>query len=274
MNTGRNIPRRSGWKLAQAVFAALLALTVVGIVRAGGPPWKTKPFEQWTQKDVKEILGNSPWTKVEYVPAPWKPGGSGAVSPEAGPAPVMGAAPTMGRGSAGTAGASQGAAGGPADAGEQPMGTPQGQATYYIRWNSSLTVHEALVRDAILNGKMKESDAGKYLSAPITDYELLVLGPDMTPFQHATPDELKAKSSLRGKQSKVDVNATNVNMVRSPNGGRLTAVVFTFPRKTAAGKDVAAAREKGLQFECKLKDLDLRSTFDTRKMVDQKGPDF
>ena len=145
---------------------------------------------------------------------------------------------------------------------------------YYIRWNSSRTVREALVRDAILSGKMKESDAEKYLSAPITDYEVLVVGPDMTPFQNSTPDELKAKSFLRGEQSKVEVNPTNVNMVRSPEGSRLTAVVFTFSRKAADGKDVAAAQEKGLRFECKLKDLDLRSTFDPRKMADQKGPDF
>lgn len=146
--------------------------------------------------------------------------------------------------------------------------------TYYLRWNSSRTVREALVRDAILSGKIKESEAEKYLSAPITDYEVLVVGPDMTPFQHSTPDELKAKSFLRGEESKVEVNPTNVNLVRSSEGSQVTAVVFTFSRKTADSKDVAAPKEKGLRFECKLKDLELRTTFDPRKMADSKGPDF
>ncbi|HET6201084.1 MAG TPA: hypothetical protein VFD93_12145, partial [Candidatus Acidoferrales bacterium] len=114
----------------------------------------------------------------------------------------------------------------------------------------------------------------KYLSAPITDYEVLVVGPDMTPFQHSTPDELKAKSFLRGEESKVEVNPTNVNLVRSSEGSQVTAVVFTFSRKTADSKDVAAPKEKGLRFECKLKDLELRTTFDPRKMADSKGPDF
>lgn len=253
---------------ARAGVAALLALAVVAVARAGGPPWKTKPFEQWTQNDVKRILDDSPWTKVVRVPAEWKPSQYGAVDSEAGPAPTMGGQPV------GTVGTPKGPAGGPGNAGEQPMGASGNQASYYIRWNSSRTVHEALVRDAILSGKMKESDAAKYLSSPITDYEVLVVGPDMTPFQRATPDELKAKSSLRGKQSKVKVSPTNVNMVRSPDGGRLTAVVFTFPRKAADGRDVAALREKGLELECKLKGLNLRTTFDPRKMVDQKGPDF
>jgi len=85
---------------------------------------------------------------------------------------------------------------------------------------------------------------------------------------------LKAKSSLRGQKSKVEVHPTNVNMVRSPAGGRVTAVVFSFPLKTADSKDVAATQEKGLRFECKLKDISLSTTFDPRKMADAKGPDF
>jgi len=180
----------------------------------------------------------------------------------------------MGSAPAGAAGTYGGGARGSAGGDQDQAGPSQGQVTYYLRWNSSRTVREALVRDAILSGKMKESDAGKYLTAPVTDYEVLVAGSDMTPFQNSTPDELKAKSSLRGEQSKVEVNPTNVNMVRTPESSRLTAVVFTFLRKASDGKDVAAPGEKGLRFECKLKDLDLRTTFDPRKMADQKGPDF
>lgn len=258
------------WRvIVRTGVAALLALAVVAVARAGDA-WKTKPFEQWTQNDVRQILHDSPWAKVENVPADWKPSRYGATNEQAGPAPTTGSGSTMGDQKITYGGPS----GAPKSAGEQPMGSTEGQATYYIRWNSSRTVHEALIRDAILSGKMKESDAGKYLSAPITDYEVLVVGPDMTPFQHSTPDELKAKSFLRGKQSKIEANPTNVNMVRSPDGDRLTAVVFTFPRKTADGKDVAAPQEKGLRFECKLKDVSLNATFDPRKMADQKGPDF
>lgn len=255
-------------------LAGVIALTAVAVARAGGPPWKTKPFEQWTQKELSEILHNSPWAKVESVPADWKPSRFGAANAQEGSAPMAGAAPSMGGAPAGAAGTYGGGARGSAGGDQEQIGSLQGRVMYYIRWNSSRTVREALVRDAILSGKMKESDAEKYLSAPITDYEVLVVGPDMTPFQNSTPDELKAKSFLRGEQSKVEVNPTNVNMVRSPEGSRLTAVVFTFSRKAADGKDVAAAQEKGLRFECKLKDLDLRSTFDPRKMADQKGPDF
>ncbi|HEV2615448.1 MAG TPA: hypothetical protein VGU63_02435 [Candidatus Acidoferrales bacterium] len=120
---------------------------------------------------------------------------------------------------------------------------------------------------------MKDSEAAQYLNAPMNDYEVAVLGPDMTPFGGVSEDDFKAKAYLRGKQSRVQVNPTKVEMVRSPDG-RVMVVVFTFPRKTADGKDVVAPQEKGLQFACKLKNLDLGATFDPRKMTDQKGPDF
>lgn len=255
-------------------LAGVMTLAAVVVARAGGPPWKTKPFEQWTQKEVDEVLHNSPWAKVESVPTDWKPSRLGAANAQEGSAPMPGAAPSMGGAPAGAAGTYGGGARGSAGGDQEQIGSSQGRATYYLRWNSSRTVREALVRDGILSGKLKESDAAKYLTAPVTDYEVLVAGADMTPFQDSTPDELKAKSFLRGEQSKVEVNPSNVNVVRSPEGSKVTAVVFTFSRKAADNKDVAAPEEKGLRFECKLKGLDLRTTFDPRKMADQKGPDF
>ena len=137
--------------------------------------------------------------------------------------------------------AAQGPAGGAAEAGQQAMGTPEGQAAFYLRWNSSRTTREALVRDGVLSGQIKEDEATKYLSAPIVNYEVVVLGPDMSPFGSISEDDLKAKSYLRGKQSKVKVNATSVQISRSADGRQVTAVMFSFPRKTADGKEIGRA---------------------------------
>ncbi|HVB36819.1 MAG TPA: hypothetical protein VND42_06225 [Candidatus Acidoferrales bacterium] len=56
--------------------------------------------------------------------------------------------------------------------------------------------------------------------------------------------------------------------------GRTNSIVFFFPKKAGSGADVASGQEKGLEFICKLKGLNLRNVFDTRKMVDEKGADF
>ncbi len=260
MEKRRIVADLSRQAVVRAGVAALLALAIVAAARAGDV-WKTKPFEQWTKNDVRQILYDSPWARVQYVPQEWNINGGGGKS-------------EMGRAPGGTVSAAQGPAGGAAEVGQQAMGTPQGQAAYYVRWNSSRTVREALVRDAILVGNMKEADAPKYLSAPITDYEVVVIGPDMTPFGKISEDELKAKAYLRGKQSKVKVNATSAEITRSPDGRQVTAVMFSFPKKTTDGKDIAAPQEKGLQFVLNIKDLNLNTTFDPRKMADQKGSDF
>ena len=260
MDKRRIISQGNRRSIGYAAVAALLMMAVGALAWAGGDPWKTKPFEQWTTNDIRQILHDSPWAKVEYVPVEWKAGGGGKSE--------------MGRAPEGTVSAAQGPAGGAAEAGQQAMGTPEGQAAFYVRWNSSRTTREALVRDGVLSGQIKEDEATKYLSAPIVNYEVVVIGPDMSPFGSISEDDLKAKAYLRGKQSKVKVNATSVQISRSPDGRQVTAVMFSFPRKTADGKDVAAPDEKGLQFICNIKDLNLNTTFDPRKMADSKGPDF
>lgn len=260
MDKRASISHGSRLRIGHAAVAALVVMVVGALAWAGGDPWKTKPFDRWTQNDVRQILHDSPWAKVQYVPEEWKAGGGGKSE--------------MGRAPGGTVSAAQGPAGGAANVGQQAMGTPEGQAAFYLRWNSSRTTREALVRDAILSGQMKEDEASKYLSAPIVNYEVVVIGPDMSPFGSISEDDLKAKAILRGKQSKVKVNATGVQISRSADGREVAAVMFSFPRKTADGKDVAAPDEKGLQFVCNIKDLDLNTTFDPRKMADSKGPDF
>ncbi|MGH9731490.1 MAG: hypothetical protein ACRD4A_07295 [Candidatus Acidiferrales bacterium] len=260
MDKRRIISQGNRRSIGHAIVAAFLVTAVCALAWAGGDPWKTKPFEQWNENDIRQILHDSPWAKVEYVPVEWKAGGGGKSE--------------MGRAPGGTVSAAQGPAGGSANVGQQAMGTPEGQAAFYLRWNSSRTTREALVRDGVLSGQIKEDEATKYLSAPIVNYEVVILGPDMSQFGSISDDDLKAKSYLRGKQSKVKVNATSVQISRSADGRQVTAVMFSFPRKTADGKDVAAPDEKGLQFGCNIKDLDLNATFDPRKMADSKGPDF
>ncbi|MGH9729496.1 MAG: hypothetical protein ACRD33_06260 [Candidatus Acidiferrales bacterium] len=255
------IASHSGTKIWSAGVVALVVLALGALAWAGGDPWKTKPYEQWTANDIRQILHDSPWAKVQYVPMEWKMDQGGGKS-------------EMGRAPGGTVSAAQGPAGGATNVGDQAMGTPVGQAAFYVRWNSSRTVREALIRDAIMTKQMTEDEGTKYLSAPIVNYEVVVIGPDMSPFGNVSEDQLKSSSYLQGKQSKVKVNATSVQISRSQDGRSVTTVMFSFPRKTADGKDIAGPQEKGLQFSCKLKELDLQQTFDLRKMADQKGPDF
>lgn len=147
------------------------------------------------------------------------------------------------------------------------------QTPFYIRWYSSRVMREALVREAVIKGQMSDAEGAKFLAEPIADYEVVVLGPDMTPFQNLTEDQLKSVASLEGKQSKQKVAPDKVEIHQGPNG-KTDSLIFFFPKKTNSGADVASSQEKGIEFICKLKGLDLRNMFDPRKMVDDKGQDF
>ena len=49
-----------------------------------------------------------------------------------------------------------------------------------------------------MKGQMSEADGARFLAEPVTDYEIIVLAPDMTPFQGLTEDQLKSDAYLEG----------------------------------------------------------------------------
>lgn len=236
---------------------------------------------------MRQVLNDSPWSRMERVPAEWReigdaagqgksgmeraPGSLGEAQSE----PITGPALPSGSGADGQTMGGGNAGGGMPDYGDESMaGTPEGQTLYIVRWNSSQTVREALVRGAILSGHLKESDAAQYLAQPAKDYQVIVLGPDMSPFGSVSEDQLKAKTYLQAKQSKQKVNASSVLINRTSDGRQVIAVLFSFPKQTANGAPLISARDKGVQFACKLKMLELGVGFDLRKMEGAKGPDL
>lgn len=249
-------------------------LIIAGLVWASNEPWKTKPYQQWDKADLAVILNDSPWVKKVVVDVNWKrnpsSGGQAGMAASDPAAEVRENHQEMQKG--GPPDTS------PPDPSMSSVGSSGAASTspntaFYIRWYSSRVIREALTRVAIISGKISEAEGAKLLAEPVTDYEIIVFGPDMTPFQSLTEDQLKSASSLEGKQSKQKVAPTSVRMNKSPDG-RTNSVVFLFPKKTHSGADVAGAQEKGLEFVCKLKGLNLHNAFDTRKMVDEKGADF
>lgn len=255
------------------ILIGIAFLILAGLAWASNEPWKTKPYQQWDKADLAIILNDSPWVKKVVVDVSWKrsasPGGQPGM-PTSDPAVELREHQEMQK--AGPPDTS------PPDPSMSSVGSSGTTSTspstaFYIRWYSSRVIREALTRVAIISGKISDAEGAKLLAEPVTDYEIIVFGPDMTPFRGLTEDQLKSASSLEGKQSKQKVAPASVRINKSPDGGT-NSIVFLFPKKTGSGADVAAAQEKSLEFVCKLKGLNLHNAFDTRKMVDEKGADF
>jgi hypothetical protein len=258
------VPRhpRGGGTWAALMF--LLVLVPVSRVFAGGDePWKEKPYQQWTDADVKRALMDSPWSHPVAVSLSWM----------AGSAPVQ-LDPNMPTG--GTA-APHGIARADIDADPRAQdsgGSPSPNARFIVRWVSSRTLREAMIRGAIISGKFKEEDARKLLDQPESQYAILVAGTNMTPFDGLKEVQLKDDAWLTLKKTKQKIAATDVQIQRSEDGRNTSAIVFLFPRQSATGQPVIPDDEKTIQFTCKLPAAKIETSFDAAKMVDKQGPDL
>ncbi len=255
------------------IGSAMMVLAAV-VFAGNNDPWKSKPYQQWDDKDVRKILGDSPWSKVIQVDATWTnlkdipaadssqlPSGSTtapAAGGKMGSSPTAGANPTVG-----------GAAAPPSDPGD-----PKPQVTFAVRWVSSRTLQRAAARSAELAGQIKPEDAEKQLANPPDVYEIALTGPDMRPFQSAADDTLKKSAELIDKKSKEKMSPSEVQINRSADGKKVQAVAFIFPKKADNGEPAIPEDEKSVDFVCNVNGAKIHVTFDVSKMQDNQGRDL
>ncbi len=258
--------------MRKAILIASVAIILAAVVFAGNDPWKAKPYQQWDEKDVRKILGDSPWSKIVQIEATWKgmkdlPADDSSQPPAtntASPASKMGTqSPTTNP-----------AAGGPPAAGPLEPGNSAPQATFALRWVSSRTLQRAAVRSAELAGQMTPADAEKQLANVPDVYEIAVSGPDMRPFQSADEDTLKLSAALIDKKSKEKISPTKAQISRTADGKKVQAVAFIFPKKAGNGEPAIPEDEKSVDFVCNINSAKIHVGFDISKMQDNQGRDL
>jgi hypothetical protein len=265
---------------------------------ANDTPWKDKPYDQWDTKDVQKILSDSPWARTVRVDTNWKPAASAPAATSKGnnsnAAGMGNNAPNTPNNSSGNssgssgagpggAAASRGAAanssgggygGGSSQGGDADSGSDEQQAStiFEVRWASSRIMREAFARAAEINNTLKPADAETILAKPVENYELVVVGPDMTPFVGLDEAALKNAATLTLKKSKRKLTPTSVSIQK--NGDQVKDVLFDFQKKTDTGEPTIATDEKNATFECKVNKLSLKASFEVPKMADTKGSDL
>ncbi|MGB0036755.1 MAG: hypothetical protein WBP79_14890 [Candidatus Acidiferrales bacterium] len=253
----------SMFRLAAKPIVICLVAVLIAVVCAwaGGDPWKSKPFQQWDEKDVNRILTDSPWAKIVRVAAPWK--GSKVQADDADDSGGM------------KSGGRDPVAPGAVGAGIADQGGPQvAQAAFLIRWISSRTVREAAFRNAVLAGQMKEEDAEKQLGQPVEVFQVFVGGPDMRPFDALDEKSIKEGAFLLSKKTKQKTVSTGLQISRSPDGKKIRAIAFSFPKKSASGESTIAADEKSVEFNFVIGTTKIQNNFELSKMEDSAGRDL
>jgi hypothetical protein len=254
--------------MRKILLSGCVALLLAAIVWAGGDPWKSKPYQQWDAKDVRKVLDASPWARSVQVEAPWLNGDAAAGGTDSGstaqPGPARsGQSPRTGPGGGG--GAADAASGGPQTA---------ALAMFLVRWSSSRTIREAVVRNLVIAGQMKDDAAAQELAKPVDTYEIVVAGPDMKPFQSVDEKILQNGAFLIDKKTKQKVAPSSVKIQNSEDGKKIQSVAFFFPRKSDSGISTVAADEKVVDFLCVVTNVKIEASFDTSRMMDSLGRDL
>ncbi len=242
----------------------VLAISLFALFAWAGDVWKDKPYQHWDRKEALKVLNDSPWSKTIAVNVTWR----AVAAPSAGGEARGGYGPMGGGASPGEPGQGQ-----PTPMASGDQGGPA-VAEFYVRWLSSRAIREGLARLQILEGKMTERDAEKYLAQPVSDYQLLLFGQDLSPFDNIGENSLKEKSYLEMKRSKQKLAPSNVQIQRTPDGKRIVAVLFSFPKKTSSGEATVASDEKSVEFVCSAGPFRLWTSFEPSKMVDRQGSDL
>ncbi len=242
------------------ILAALMFAGTLAAIAWAGTPWKTKPYQQWNKNDVMQVLEHSPWVQSFTVPVSWHPlpmynspaaaaslGGSASVDAGGGPG---GGSPSLG------------------------MRPQEPHATFVARWISAKTIREAVARRQVLAGEIPEARADSDVAKQPSDYEIMVLGSDMTPFADLTPAELTKDSYLHLRSAKKELEPSSVNIYRSLNGKQVLGVTFHFARTAANGQPMIGPSENEVDLVCRLKKTRLDFRFHPRDMAGRSGTDL
>ncbi len=222
--------------------------------------WKTKEFTDWSQKDIKKMMTNSPWARSVTLAMGGGYNYGGTNMPRTG---GMGGGGGMG-GAGGMGGPSGGMGGGGGSMGPRgTMGGPRMPQTrkVYVRWISALPIRQAMARNAY-GDEMTSPKALKLLNLKDNRY---IIGVSELPKRMMDHDQqhLKEKAFLKIK-GKEPLPASEVQV--RPYNDNTAELIFFFPRGSGA-EEYVTADAKNVEFILDLPRSDVKRKFKLKDMT-------
>jgi hypothetical protein len=239
------------------LVAICLCIALSGSLIAA-PFWVSKPYTEWTEKEVEKILGNSPWVKsadIELDFAAIRQGGQGP-----------------GRQGMGGPGI-----GGPG------MGGMQAPSAY-VMWQSATVIRQAMARAASLRQSPSAPDLEAQLATEATHHILAVMGLRAGPAgmgmrrpesagDEGGPRQLSAEQQQQIRERMqnqlresaalvIDKQTLAAEKVETAISGTERVVLFYFPKETAL-----SAKTKTVQFRAQMGPMKMSATFKPKEML-------
>jgi len=230
----------------------LLASLLLVWLAFGEQPWKDKPSKNWTEKDIREILTNSPWTQPVYVP--YNPLRSGE-NLETAPSTIrVGNIPD-----------------------EHPLESHpvfRPDRVFLIRWESAKIIRIAFRRGAELGlsylkpNSMEMEDPEKVPK----EYLITVLADPLNQLPPANESRLKENTKLTFHRSARQLSPARVVVRYAHNSPDPEAFEFYFARTGETDRELS--EEHRIDFRAQVGPRIFEARFNPAKMATRQGRDF
>jgi len=230
-------------------------LTILAISLWAADFWQSKPYTEWSDKEVQKLLSNSPWSKEVVVSlGGGSGGGSGKGSRKGGGGGGGGDAgfdgPAMGSGGGGAGGRGVQEVGGGAPSG----GTPT--MNLVVSWRTALPLRQAIAKQKHPDDAATSREAKKLIEEPQKWYIIVVSGlPARMGRGGPELKEMLMKNtslSIKGKEPIVPEDLQS--------GG--TSAIFLFPKTVTIDMD-----DKEVEFSTKLGQNVVKAKFKLKDMT-------
>jgi len=142
----------------------------------------------------------------------------------------------------------------------------------YVQWASSLTVREAQVRQAELEGKLTAEAAKQLLAEAPGGYQISIVSEFVEIPADVLPSVVKNSAYLLTERGKRKIPAEKVEFLARKDGLG-TVINLYFPRE-ADGAAVISPGESKVRFQCKLGNATVKTEFHLDKMIRQGQRDL
>ena len=208
---------------------------IAGAALAAAEFWESKPFLQWSDREVEKVLTDSPWTALVAIPLPNR-----------GPVPSADAG-GGGRGGGGEGGGGRGG-------GE--FGPAAQRVRLTISWRSALPLREAIARQQAGTSGTIAPDAQARLERDDDLYWVAIQG---LPPQYTRPGPNNSLKGFLRRGGKPAIGATQ-GAAQMTRGGALLLVGF--PRT-----DPITLEDNDVEFDVKLGPLEIKKKFKLKDML-------
>ncbi len=272
---------RQLWALASFLLA-------LALIASGNDSWRTKPFSQWDEKEVRQILENSPWAhRVRMLVV--KPGLRSVACPSGKPPcsqdsfPPINSSPAEHKSSMTAADMQATQDIRTATPSLPPAAGVEGTAV--VRWVSSRTVREAMFQSRVQRGQAKpeESQQSGFFAPPdayivYVDLRVSLADVKKVPQSGVFTAAMVQNSALVLRSTGERISPLTVKSAPLPvfderKEVALGAFYVFFPR-IVQGKSALPETESLVRFECPIASGTITSEFELSKMGRDGSPDL